>query len=258
MRKYLKNIFLDEYAQFKLVPHIKLLREYFFFLDKIQILYNKLSKSGSFIEKIRLKLYIYFKYNLIRFKMFRIIKKDSTTLMKDPSRFVIVITSYFCFVLYYSIIMRFKFINDLIKSFNLNNNISINTDIDYIEDDQIRSNSLINKFKIINRSVESFKEFNDKFTITTTSIDLNYNTVEIEQTIYDCDNYFDSRTAKVLYNKYFQIDNNGKIINPNYIFDESLQKEELEDYKNMISHIIDLFTTLLIKCIQVENKKEEG
>ena len=90
MRKYLKNIFLDEYAQFKLVPHIKLLREYFFLLDKIQILYNKLSISGSLIEKIRLKLYIYFNYNLIRFKMFRIIKKDSTTLMKDPSRFIMI------------------------------------------------------------------------------------------------------------------------------------------------------------------------
>ena len=35
-------------------------------------------------------------------------------------------------------------------------------------------------------------------------------------------------------------------------------KEELEDYKNIISHIIDLFTTLMIKCIQVDNKKEEG
>lgn len=258
MQQYLKNIFLDEYAQFKLVPHIKLLREYFFFLDKIQIFYNKLSISGSFIEKLQLKLYIYFKYNLIRFKMFRIIKKDSTTLMKDPSRFIIIITSYFCFILYYSIIMKFRFINDLIKSFELNDQISVNTDIDYIEDDKIRSNSLINKFKIVIRNNKSFKDFNDKFTITTTSIDLNHNTVEIEQTIYDCDNYFDSRTAKVLYTKYFQIDDNGKIINPNYIFDESLQKEELEDYKNMISHIIDLFTTLMIKCIQVENKKEEG
>ena len=116
----------------------------------------------------------------------------------------------------------------------------------------------INKFKIINRSVESFKEFNNKFTITTISIDLKYNTVEIEQIIYDCDNYFDSKTANILYTKYFQIDSTGKIINPNYIFDESLQKEELEDYKNIISHIIDLFTTLMIKCIQVDNKKEEG
>lgn len=258
MRKYLKNIFLDEYAQFKLVPHIKLLREYFFFLDKIQILYNKLSISGSLIEKIRLKLYIYFKYNLIRFKMFRIIKKDSTTLMKDPSRFIMIITSYFCFILYYSLIMRFRFISELIKSFNLEDKISIITDIDYIKDDIIRSNSLINKFKIINRSVTSFKEFNDKFTITTISIDLKYNTVEIEQIIYDCDNYFDSKTANILYTKYFQIDSIGKIINPNYIFDESLQKEELEDYKNIISHIIDLFTTLMIKCIQVDNKKEEG
>lgn len=258
MRKYLKNIFLDEYAQFKLVPHIKLLREYFFFLDKVQILYNKVSKTGSFIEKIRLKLFIYFKYNQIRFKMFRIIKKDSTTLMKDPTRFILIITSYFCFILYYSIIMKFKVISDLIKSFNLENSISINTDIDHIEDDVIRANSLINKFKIINRSNESFKDFNNKFTITIVSIDLSHNSVEIEQTIYDCDNYFDSRTAKILYSKYFQIDSNGKIINPNYIFDESLQKEELEDYKNMISHIIDLFTTLMIKCIQIENKKEEG
>lgn len=258
MRKYLKNIFLDEYAQFKLVPHIKLLREYFFFLDKIQILYNKLSKTGSLLEKIRLKLFIYFKYNQIRFKMFRIIKKDSITLMKNPERFIVVITSYFCFVLYYSLIMRFRFINELIKSFNLEENISINTDIDYIEDDNVRANSLINKFKIINRSVESFKDFNKRFTITTTSVDLNHNTVEIEQTIYDCDNYFDSKTAKVLYTKYFRIDSNGNIINPNYIFDNSLQKDELEDYKNMISHIIDLFTTLMIKCIQVENKKEEG
>lgn len=258
MRDYLKNIFLDEYTQFKLVPHIKLLRDYFFFLDKIQIFYNKLSKTGSFIEKLRLKLFIYFKYNQIRFKMFRIIKKDSITLMKDPTRFIIIITSYFCFILYYSLIMRFRFINELIKSFNLEDKISINTDIDHIEDDQIRSNLLIDKFKVINRSIESFKDFKNKFTITTTSIDLIHNTVEIEQTIYDCENYFDSKTAKVLYTKYFQIDDTGRIINPNYIFDESLQKEELEDYKNMISHIVDLFTTLMIKCMQVENKKEEG
>ena len=38
----------------------------------------------------------------------------------------------------------------------------------------------------------------------------------------------------------------------------SKKELSLEDYKNIISHIIDLFTTLMIKCIQVDNKKEEG
>lgn len=257
MQKQLEKLFINK-NQINFIPHIKLLREFLFFLDKIQNLYKKFEKSKSKFDLIYLKLYVYIKYTMIRYKMLNIIKNDSIILLNKPERFLNTITSYFLFVLFYADIMNYKSVNKLIQALNIpDDQISIITDLDYIEDDKLRKEKTINKYKIIYRNNTSYKEFKNKFSITTASINLNYNTIELEQTIYNCDNYFDTKTANILYTKYFKIDSDGKLSNPNYVFDNALEKEEMQEYRNIIIVILELFVKVAIQCIQISTVKEK-
>jgi hypothetical protein len=108
------------------------------------------------------------------------------------------------------------------------------------------------KLTIISRTKESIENFKDKYTITKASIDLETATCELTQTIYDCEDEFHAKTANMLKYKFIKINEDGVLVNPNYLLDEALKLEDENSYFYMIAHTIKMLNIMILYLIGLQ------
>lgn len=70
--------------------------------------------------------------------------------------------------------------------------------------------------------------------------------INIEETIYDCIDPKFKATSDILSKRFFNIDNNGVLTNPNYSLSDKLREEDYEYYRVLA---LRLMTVLVIVCM---------
>lgn len=232
---------------------IIVLNKFFELLKDIKSIITKIeNKEHITWNRLKLSYYSIIKYYKLRRYAADTFIKDMDIISDDESKFIDILVRYFSFAAFYAGVMRYNSVNDVIHSVFKDADVYTNTD--NIEDFVERINAPIYKFTAIMRSNESFFDYTDKFTITKISANLETKTYELEQNIYDCKTYFDSKTAKVLYHNYFKVGEDGDLHNPNYVFDETLKEEDYDKYDYMIYHLMRLFGQVMIDSIELRLK----
>lgn len=238
---------------FKNKPHspVLVLTKFLKLLNKIRKCADKLDSDINPVwNRLKVAYYATIKYNKLRRYAGETFKKDLDIISNDETNFITILIQYFSFVAFYAGVMRLSSVNDLVHSVFKDADIYTNTD--NITDVSERIKSPIYRFTAIMRSNESFMDYKNKFTVTKITANLESATYELEQNIYDCNTYFDSKTARVLYHAYFKIGEDGDIHNPNYVFDESLKEDDYEKYDFMIYHLMRLFGQIMINSIDLK------
>ncbi len=85
----------------------------------------------------------------------------------------------------------------------------------------------------------------DKFAITRLEVRVDENIYHISQTCYDTNDPNNASTAKVLFDKQFELQSDGTLYNPNYAFSKELFEEDLNYYRLMISQLMVLLGGIL-------------
>lgn len=85
----------------------------------------------------------------------------------------------------------------------------------------------------------------DKFAITRLEVRVDENVYHISQTCYDTNDPINASTAKVLFDKQFELQSDGTLYNPNYAFSKELFEEDLNYYRLMISQLMVLLGGIL-------------
>ena len=70
--------------------------------------------------------------------------------------------------------------------------------------------------------------------------------INIEETIYSCTDHKFKSTSDILSKRFFNIDNNGVLTNPNYSLSDKLIEEDYEYYRILA---LRLLTVLVIVCM---------
>lgn len=86
----------------------------------------------------------------------------------------------------------------------------------------------------------------DKYSITTLDAQLSDRTYTISQKVYNCSDESQSSTAKILFENRYELDNSGRLTNPNYSFSRELLEEDLENYRLIIGQLL-LFMSGMIE-----------
>lgn len=234
----------------KVYSPVLVLEKFFTLLRDVKQTINKIEKKEHRKwNRIKLYYYVFIKYYKVRKYAADTFKKDLELITDDESKFITILVQYFSFVAFYAGTLQYRTVNEVIHKVFTDADVYTNTDD--IEDYEERINTPIYKFTAIMRGKESFMDYKNKFTITKIIADLDTRTYELEQNIYDCANYFDSKTAKVLYHNYFKVGEDGDLHNPNYVFDNTLKEDDYEKYDYMIYHLMKLFGQVMINSIEL-------
>jgi hypothetical protein len=86
----------------------------------------------------------------------------------------------------------------------------------------------------------------DRYSITTLDAQLSDRTYTISQKVYNCSDESQSSTAKILFENRYELDNSGRLTNPNYSFSRELLEEDLENYRLIIGQLL-LFMSGMIE-----------
>ena len=211
-------------------------------------------------RKFKYLTYLYRLYvKKIRYPIFKHrVQKFSTNTMKflvdHPDYIVFVVNRLMEYFIIYCRVFNVKF-NDLLNQVIPNNQIEIEL---FTEDSDNNGEIRLNGYNIIvrynipmidltdneNMTDQEFKNMikesskNLKYTLSTLNIDLVKERFDISQIVY---NTTDSRyynSAPVIMNKNFRLGTDGKLYNPNYAINKNLLKDDLNQFKIMILHLL--------------------
>lgn len=200
------------------------------------------------INRIKLLYYTEWKYpRLVKYAQ-GLFYEHTKIIDKDPSRFIPICINYVEFLLTYAATAQADN-REILHTIFPNKELEIHTNIDN-EDEN--SEVIMTKLTIISRTKESIENFKDKYTITKASIDLETATCELTQTIYDCEDEFHAKTANMLKYKFIKINEDGVLVNPNYLLDEALKLEDENSYFYMIAHTIKMLNIMILYLIDLK------
>lgn len=200
------------------------------------------------IDRIKLFYYVEWKYpRLIKYAQ-ELFYKYIKVLNKEPNQIIPICIEYVEFLLIYSATAQMD-TKDVLNMIFPNKELEIHTNIDNEKDD---SKVIMTKLTIISRTKETFDNFKDKYTITKANIDLDSMTCELTQTVYDCEDEFHAKTAEMIRYKFIKINENGNLVNPNYLLDEALRLEDTNSYLYMITHTVKMLNIMVLYLIDLK------
>lgn len=206
---------------------------------------NSIGYTDTIIGKIKLLYYTKIKYPIFRRYIMNIIKNDSKMIIEDPTKLIKITMEFIIYIVEYCKYTKIS-VDKLMKSLYHNNENSISLYYDIINP------SLLNKIVIISKLHSKKRK---KVIVTKYRIDMKVYTCELEQTIYDCDDYDSTSTASIDFHRIYKIDTNGNLYNPNYIFDSSIRDEEYRQYGVMALTISRIFFDILFHTARIQVKE---
>lgn len=230
-------------------------------IERFTKLINSVNEANKiknrFIRVIR-QLYL-IKIECKRFRKFvdKILKVNIKSAIENPDLFLIIATNYILCILDYCKLTNTNIDDLLAKVFSQNGEESVSIFFGLNKVDEGR----LSKYHIIVRSKSpSDRYFKDKFIITKLTVDIDGFTCTIEENIYDCKTYEESKIGnRLIRNKTLRIGNNGRLYNPNYILDTQLLDDDYVIYKFMIIAIMCALSTIVesITAIKIIRAKRQ-
>lgn len=173
------------------------------------------------------------KYPYFIYKLKKLEDRTVDYLYDNPSSFISIVNRYIVYFITYCKIFKLSFKN-IIDNIFQNNEMELE-----IFSEEYKDGIKINNYNIISRfNMPTVLSSDQKFTISKINIDLEHEQFELNQSVYDTDTIDDYLTARILYKKYFRLDSEGNLYNPNYFLDKSLMEEDLTYCKYIIMHIM--------------------
>ena len=236
------------------------LNEYIINNDPIAILNEFISMINDFNKDRRFKYLTYLyrlyvkkiRYPIFRYRVQKFSKSTMQFLVDHPDYIVFVVNRLMEYFIIYCRVFNVKF-NDLLNQVIPNNQIEIEL---FTEDNDIDNEIKLNGYNIIARysiplinmnddmSDKEFREMiknsskSPKYTLSTLNIDLTKEIFDISQIVYNTSDGRYYNSASILMNKNFRLGTDGKLYNPNYAIDKNLLKEDLNQFKIMILHLL--------------------
>lgn len=199
-------------------------------------------KKDDLFCKLKLFYYTKIKYPMFRRYIHKLIMKNATIVYDNPEMLIPVTIAFVFYIIRYCKYTSTDFNRLMDKLFPDGNNKVL---FYY----NANNSKLLEKIIIIARYSEKNK---NRFIQTKYRIRLDEYECDLEQTVYDCTTYEESRMADILYHKIFMINKNGELSNPNYILDSSLKKEDYEKYRVMALIITNILFRILNNTTQLQ------
>ena len=218
-------------------------------IAEIIIDYNELGMKGNRIISHIKQFYIRkIKYPITRYKIEKMEKVLADFILENPDQSLDIINRYLISYILYCHLFKLNF-NEVVKKIIPNEN---ELSLELFTRELSNGAFELNKYNIITRyNTLCSKESRGKYTITNLSIDVDNHEFHISQTVYDTDDYRNSSLAEVIFEKSFELDRHGRLINPNYAFSKELLEDDLKILWYMMSHVLGVmsgiynaFTTL--------------
>lgn len=173
------------------------------------------------------------KYPLFEYRVKKLEDRTVDYLFENPSSFITILNRYIIYFITYCRTFNLSFQSIL-------DNIFQNKELELeIFSEEYKEGIKINNYNIITRfNMPTVVTAEHKYTISKINIDLEHSQFELNQVVYDTEISENYLTAKVLYQKYFKLDSEGNLYNPNYFLNKSLLDEDLKYCKYIIMHIM--------------------
>lgn len=198
-------------------------------------IYKSFNKKRKFkIINFLYKLWILkVRYPYFEYKLKKLEDKTIDYLYENPNSFITIINRYISYFITYCNIFKLSF-KSIIDNLFKNNELEME-----VFSEEYKDGIKINNYNIISRfNMPTVTTLDHKYTISKACIDIERHQFELYQTVYDTDNSDNYLTSNILYKKYFKLDNDGNLYNPNYFLDKSLLEEDKQYCKYIIMHIM--------------------
>lgn len=205
---------------------------------------GRTTSDMSIWEKIKLFYYITFKYKWLYNDIESCLKGDVDRISKRPENFIEIIASYIYIIetAKYGYPEPEEFVPLLLKNTHATHTLSINSITD--------QNDRLTKYKVTVFGLSVANVFyQGKACKTILEIDIQRGRYSLDVTVYDLDTIENQESlidSKILYRKIFQIKPDGTLDNPSFIFDISLEAEEIMKYICCCLFTISPFINVLI------------
>ena len=203
----------------------------------------------SVFKRIKLAYYTYFKYPRLQNKLTKVLSDNIVQSGGNPMKFMNILAQTLVILLAFNPSEKEEDLNLFIKQVydevNVYNPLSI-----YLVQ---ASENQLERCNFVLHTVSHLKDFYYNKVISMNIIfDLMRATCEIESTIHDSEDLNAYSDRNVLYHKNFAILSNGRLENPNYVFDDTLEANDLYDF---LHHVLIIFKplTLLVYYICTTN-----
>ena len=223
-------------------------------IDEFILDYHKLlppeksTKDLSIWKRLKVLYYVYWKYPRMRKKLEKRMYDDILEATSNPSKFVDLMTQ----IIVILVSLKPEGVDELQTFMDMifaRQHVLNPIKITHVE----LNNDIIRKCKfqvLYLCQVPNF--YKDKVTKSEITLDIADYTCSIETTIFDTEDYENYSTAKICKIKRFDILANGRIANPNYAFDSSLEVEELKEFSNHVLFIVNPFSTLIFLMCTIQ------
>lgn len=203
----------------------------------------------SIIKRLKLAYYTYFRYPRLQNKLTRILNDNIFQAAENPMKFMHTLAQTLVVLLAFNPFDKEDDLNLFIKQVydevNVYNPLSI-----YLVQ---ASENQLEKCNLVIHTVSHLKDFYfGKVISINIMFDIMRAICEIESVIHDSEDPKSYSDCAVIYHKNFAILANGRLENPNYVLDNTLEANDLYDF---LHHVLIIFKplTLLIYYICTSN-----